>query len=230
VGVGSSLYVQNAGELLEVTSAGDDFNYQPVLSGTAETQVEAGKGYQFKPTASDADQDALTFSIVNAPSWATFDAETGELKGTPTAEDLGVTNAIEISASDGRLTTRLPAFNLSVNVSVDSNSTPTTPPTTPPTISPIVSPTPTPQPTDVTRGKTLGTAPPPINFSGGKKGIRISGDTNSSMLKGNDFIYGNKKNNNLSGMEGNDHIFGKQGERSPLGRIWERPDGWGKRG
>jgi hypothetical protein len=217
VGLGSSLYVQSAGDLIEVTSTGNDFNYQPVLSGMAKTQVEAGTVYQFKPTASDEDQDTLTFSIVNAPSWAKFNGETGELKGTPTAEDAGVTNAIEISVSDGRLTTRLPAFNLSVNASIDSTPTPTPSPATTPTTTLIVSATPTPQPTDVTRGKMLGTAPPPINFSGGKKGIRISGDTNSSMLKGNDFIYGNKKNNSLSGMEGNDHLFGKQGNDRLLG-------------
>jgi hypothetical protein len=86
---GSSLYVQSAGNLLEVTSTGNDFNYQPVLAGAAGTKVDEGNAYRFKPTAHDEDQDTLTFSIVNQPTWATFNAETGELKGIPAAADLG---------------------------------------------------------------------------------------------------------------------------------------------
>ena len=38
----------------------------------------------FVPTASDVDAgDALTYSITNQPSWASFSTSTGELSGTP---------------------------------------------------------------------------------------------------------------------------------------------------
>lgn len=218
---GSSLYIQNDGNLIEVTSTGNDFNYAPLLTGTAEIQINAGTAYRFTPTAQDKDQDTLTFSIVNQPTWASFNAETGELKGTPTAENLGVTSAIEISVSDGRVTTKLPAFALTVNAGNAPTPIPSPTPTPAqiPIPTPIANPTQTPQPTDVTRvgqAEILGTAPAPINFSGGKKGIRSNGEMNSTLLKGNDFIYGNEQKNRLLGMAGNDHIFGKQGND----RLW----------
>jgi hypothetical protein len=224
-GNGSSLYVLSGGKLLEVTSSGNDFNYAPAIEGTAPSSVTASSAYRFQPQVSDLDQDTLTFTIVNPPSWATFNAETGELKGTPTAENVGTTNGIEISVSDGRVMTKLPGFNLTVNAVVDQTPTPTPAPTPTPTPSPISEPIPTsipiansiptPTPTDSTRmtiaGDTLAVVPLPINFQGGKKGIEANSGTKNNLLGGNDLIVGDGAKNQLSGMAGNDRIFGKQG-------------------
>ena len=49
----------------------------------------------------DPDGKALTFSITNAPAWASFDTATGRLSGTPGAEHVGATSGIVISVSDG---------------------------------------------------------------------------------------------------------------------------------
>jgi hypothetical protein len=73
-----------------------------------------GTAYSFQPTASDADGDALTFSIVNAPSWATLNTATGRLQGTPTASHVGTYSNISIRVSDGKTTTSLPAFDITV--------------------------------------------------------------------------------------------------------------------
>ena len=90
-------------------------NHAPVISGTPATSVTAGTAYSFTPTASDADNDALTFSIANKPSWATFSTATGALTGTPAAANVGTTSGIVISASDGKDSTPLGAFAITVN-------------------------------------------------------------------------------------------------------------------
>jgi hypothetical protein len=73
-----------------------------------------GATYSFIPTATDADGDALTFSIQNKPAWAAFNTTTGQLSGTPAGADTGVYADILIQVSDGSSTTALPPFTLSV--------------------------------------------------------------------------------------------------------------------
>ncbi|MEO2268176.1 DUF4347 domain-containing protein [Pseudoalteromonas sp. YIC-656] len=90
-------------------------NQAPVISGTPASDVVAGQAYSFVPTASDPEDDALTFSIVNMPSWATFNTSTGALSGTPADADVGSFANIQISVSDGDLTAQLPAFSITVN-------------------------------------------------------------------------------------------------------------------
>jgi hypothetical protein len=76
--------------------------------------VAAGQKYTFVPVASDADGDTLGFSITNGPTWAQFDTVTGRLSGTPAESNVGSSANIQISVSDGKVTTALPAFALSV--------------------------------------------------------------------------------------------------------------------
>lgn len=47
-------------------------NYPPTISGSPATRVNAGSSYSFTPIASDPDDDPLTFSITNKPSWASL--------------------------------------------------------------------------------------------------------------------------------------------------------------
>jgi hypothetical protein len=87
-------------------------NRTPAISGTPAKSVAVGTAYSFRPTASDADGDTLTFSIQNRPSWATFSTSTGRLSGTPTAA--ATHSNIVISVSDGKSTASLPAFSITV--------------------------------------------------------------------------------------------------------------------
>ena len=90
-----------------------------------------GTAYSFQPTASDPDGNTLTFSITNAPSWATFSATTGRLQGTPTASNVGTFSNIVIRVSDGSTTTSLAAFNITVLAVASGSATLSwTPPTT----------------------------------------------------------------------------------------------------
>jgi plastocyanin len=98
-------------------------NTPPVISGTPATLVVAGSAYIFLPTATDADGDALSYSITNRPQWATFSTSSGQLSGTPTAASVGTAANIRISVSDGKTTTSLPAF--SIQVQAPPNRAPT---------------------------------------------------------------------------------------------------------
>jgi len=89
----------------------------PEISGTPAVAVVEGSYYSFKPAAYDLDpDDFLRFSIVNKPPWATFNANTGALTGTPDSIDVGTTTAeIVITATDfSNAFASLPAFDLTV--------------------------------------------------------------------------------------------------------------------
>lgn len=103
----------------------------PTISGQPATTASAGAAYNFLPTASDPNGDALTFSIQNAPSWATFTTNNGRLTGTPTSANAGTYANIIISVSDGTNRVSLPAFTITVAQSANgSASLSWTPPTT----------------------------------------------------------------------------------------------------
>jgi Putative Ig domain len=90
-------------------------NRAPVISGSPVTSVVAGQPYSFQPTASDADGQALTFSISNRPAWASFNTQTGRLSGTPADNQVGSYNNVLISVSDGNAVSSLPAFSIRVD-------------------------------------------------------------------------------------------------------------------
>lgn len=102
--------------IITVTNVND----APTISGTPGTIAAVGKLYQFIPSASDPDTgDTLTFSITTnsvagPPAWASFDAATGKLSGTPAIGNVAIYSNIIISVSDSALSASLPAFNLEV--------------------------------------------------------------------------------------------------------------------
>ena len=89
-------------------------NHAPTISGSPGTSVQAGVAYNFRPTVSDADGDALGYSVTNKPAWATFSIVNAQLSGTPTSAQVGAYSNIVISTSDGKATTSLPAFTITV--------------------------------------------------------------------------------------------------------------------
>ena len=97
-------------------------NSAPTISGTPTTAVTAGQAYAFTPSASDADGNTLSFSIVNRPAWASFSSATGRLSGTPAGTAVGEYIEIRISVSDGSATASLAPFAIVVN---QSNRAPT---------------------------------------------------------------------------------------------------------
>ncbi len=120
VGVTAGLVVTASDGTASTSSAPFDLevintNDAPEISGTAPDSVDEGQAYAFTPTASDVDVgDTLSFSIANAPSWASFDLATGALTGTPSNTDQGVYADITISVADGTTTVDLAPFDITV--------------------------------------------------------------------------------------------------------------------
>jgi VCBS repeat-containing protein len=107
-------------------------NDAPTINGTPAITIAEDSAYAFTPTAADVDAGAvLTYSIVNKPTWATFSTTTGALTGTPVNANVGTTNGIVISVSDGIApAVNLAAFNLAVTNTNDAPTITGTPATT----------------------------------------------------------------------------------------------------
>jgi Putative Ig domain len=86
----------------------------PVIYGEPNTSAVVDSVYSFQAEAEDEDGDDLSFSIVNKPSWASFDTTTGALEGRPAAKDVGTTDPIEVSVSDGSSISALDGFTITV--------------------------------------------------------------------------------------------------------------------
>ena len=111
---------------------GGGANAAPTISGTPAASVIAGSAYEFTPQAADPEGQALTFSVTGRPAWATFDAATGRLSGTPSASDVGTYSGIVITVSDGAASASLPGFSIAVQavqVGTGSATIAWTPPT-----------------------------------------------------------------------------------------------------
>jgi len=93
-------------------------NTLPVISGTPAGSVTANEGYAFTPSASDADGDALQFSVTSKPHWAVFDTSNGRLSGTPVDGDVGSYGNIVISVTDGTDTASLGTFSIQVSETI----------------------------------------------------------------------------------------------------------------
>lgn len=89
-------------------------NAPPTISGSPATSATVGSAYSFQPSASDAEGNALTFSVQNLPAWAAFNTTTGRVSGTPQQSHVGAYSNIVVRVSDGTSTTSLPAFAINV--------------------------------------------------------------------------------------------------------------------
>jgi Putative Ig domain len=88
-------------------------NRAPTVSGSPSTSAQVGTAYAFQPAASDADGDALAWTIENRPSWLSFNTATGRLSGTPTSAS--VASNIIIRVSDGTATASLAPFSIAAS-------------------------------------------------------------------------------------------------------------------
>jgi hypothetical protein len=88
-------------------------NRAPTISGNPALTGRVGVPYSFAPTASDADGDALVWSISGKPASATFNTSTGALTWTP--DQAGTWPGIVITVTDARgASATLAPFTLSI--------------------------------------------------------------------------------------------------------------------
>ncbi|HEY7774582.1 MAG TPA: Ig-like domain-containing protein [Marinagarivorans sp.] len=95
-------------------------NDAPQLSGSPIGVIDEDSLYRYELMGSDVDSDDLTYLAENLPSWLSLDSATGVLSGTPTNDDVGTTEGIVLTVTDGDLSTSLPAFSLTVNNTNDA--------------------------------------------------------------------------------------------------------------
>ena len=91
------------------------------LQGVPSSSATVGGHYVYQPTVS-ASSGVVTFAIEGQPAWATFDASTGVLSGTPSTGDVGLTGDITIIASNGTNTGSVGPFIIRVNPAAPGSS------------------------------------------------------------------------------------------------------------
>lgn len=78
----------------------NNVNHPPVITSTPVTTADDYRLYSYTIVATDPDNDEVNFTPLSLPSWATFNAGSGLLSGTPRYFDIG-TFEVSIKASDG---------------------------------------------------------------------------------------------------------------------------------
>jgi RHS repeat-associated protein len=73
----------------------------PVFTSTPVVIAHVDAAYQYQATATDPDQDPLTFSLTSGPQGMTVDPASGQVQWQPTASQLGVQN-VALTVSDSR--------------------------------------------------------------------------------------------------------------------------------
>ncbi|MBU2616963.1 MAG: putative Ig domain-containing protein, partial [Nanoarchaeota archaeon] len=81
-------------------------NHAPVITSTPVTSVNESSAYTYQVTATDTDEDALTYSIIQGPGWLSINQNTGKVTGT--AQDVNKDSSwkviIKVSDSKGFVT------------------------------------------------------------------------------------------------------------------------------
>lgn len=96
-----------------VSASGTATTAPITLHGTPPTGVNVGSTYSFQPSVS-ASSGSVSFAVEGLPAWASFDAPSGRLSGTPTPRDVGLTGDITITATDGTNTGSVGPFAIRV--------------------------------------------------------------------------------------------------------------------
>ena len=101
---------------LTVTPAAVPANNPPVLAAIGSKTINLNNLLTFTVTASDADNDPLTFSVTGLPTGTSFDPVSGVFSWTPTTGQAG-NYPIEFSVTDGKTTVRE-----QINIAVQNNA------------------------------------------------------------------------------------------------------------
>ncbi|MBP3967403.1 DUF4073 domain-containing protein, partial [Paenibacillus lignilyticus] len=130
-------------------------NHAPVIANIAAIHVNAGQAVSFTATATDEDEDVLTYSAADLPAGSSMDASTGAFAWSSAAAGNYV---ITVTATDGELSS-----STEVTIEVTTGNVDPTPPTPP---------TPTPPTTIVTEGHVELKATPDAS---GQAAVKVTG-------------------------------------------------------
>ena len=96
---------------IEVTSQSS--NRIPTITSEPNFTANLEQTYQYNPEASDPDGDLLVWSLNIAPQGMSLDANTGQIRWNPTAEQIGI-NEVEIAVIDAQGGFATQSFTLEV--------------------------------------------------------------------------------------------------------------------
>jgi len=99
-------------------------NRAPSINGTPPSTAKVNVQYDFTPSAFDPDGDSVRFTVTSKPAWASFNANTGRLYGTPPTGTTGTFGGIEIRVTDGVASAALPVFSIVVLTATPSTGGP----------------------------------------------------------------------------------------------------------
>jgi len=90
-------------------------NAPPTIVVAAVADAQVGATYDYQPVAQDPESDTLQFTASNLPAWASIDATSGRISGTPGPTDAGVYESISITAADETHKVVTAPFSITVN-------------------------------------------------------------------------------------------------------------------
>ena len=76
-------------------------NHAPVITSVPNVEAIVGVPYTYDGDATDADRDALSYSLISGPADGMIDTETGEITWNPSIDQVG-TYAVALRVQDGR--------------------------------------------------------------------------------------------------------------------------------
>lgn len=102
-------------------------NHAPTITSTFLGQINENAVYNYDVNANDADEDTLTYSLVNPPTWLAINSQTGVITGTAPAVTADVSISMNVKVSDGELEATqsytLIVKNLDVNQNISTDIT-----------------------------------------------------------------------------------------------------------
>lgn len=90
-----------------------DVNDAPVITSVAPTSVVLGEEYTYTPSATDAENDPLTWSLTQKPAGMTINATTGAISWTPA--EAGSSGTVRLVANDGNSDSVAQTFVITVS-------------------------------------------------------------------------------------------------------------------
>lgn len=116
-----SVGLKNGNIASEFLFSASQQNLPLTISGNPTLSIMADESYSFIPSVNE--EGTFIFTIINQPDWADFNTDTGELSGTPSNFDVGITEDISITViNEDNDTSALASFSLSVEPTTDNSS------------------------------------------------------------------------------------------------------------
>ena len=97
-------------------------NAPPIITVAEIADVQVGATLDYQPTVHDPDRDALQFTAVNLPPWASLDSTSGHISGTPGPDDAGLYESISITVADATHKVVTAPFSITVNPALESGT------------------------------------------------------------------------------------------------------------